>query len=549
MNFSNVKKIINHEWKTVFRQRIVPTVVGILAFTLFTALFVGLQNYNTYETEREKHQQSVADKWVNQPDRHPHRVAHYGYIIFRPKSALSFFDSGVESFAGNSIFLEAHKQNSANFSEARHSSGILRFGELTPGNDTAIACSFVDIFLRICINYRRTRKWNFADAFVAKCFVARDFVWQNFEHYFNNFRTSFADCSCRTFILVRFEQWRSFFRFVYKNSISILDLRTIFAICAGVSVLVSAFCKTSRSSLLVLVVIWILFFIVMPRAVQNLGAIIYETPSQSEFEKNIERDISKEGDSHNANDPKFAEIKKETLKKYNVSDVKDLPFNYRGYISLVAEEISSKIFQEHYGEVLEQFSLQNRFAEISGLINPYLAVRQLSMATAGSGFANYENFQWQAEEYRFEIIQKLNKLYVEEIKAEKDRDQKIDSKVWKEFPVFKNKSVSFGESLKNQLLSIIANIAWLGLVFAGLWFYEPEKCLKMNLKTITKLELKNFLSGRSVLAVFLCIGLAVAYAVYQGGSVAQNKVKSLRKLRKCKLIIQIKCLKFMQAKI
>lgn len=45
----------------------------------------------------------------------------------------------------------------------------------------------------------------------------------------------------------------------------------------------------------------------------------------------------------------------------------------------------------------------------------------------------------------------------------------------------------------------------------------------MNIKTLTRLELKNFFGGRSVPAVFLCIALAAAYAVYQGGSVAERQ--------------------------
>ncbi len=474
MNFTNVKKIISHEWKNIFRNRIVSATVGILAFALFTALFVGWQNYQTYEVEREKYQQSVADKWVNQPDRHPHRVAHYGYIIFRPKSALSFFDSGVESFAGNSIFLEAHKQNSTNFSEARHSSGLLRFGELTPAMILQLLVPLLIFFLGFtAITGERENG-------TLPLLLSQNVSWREIL-----FGKTLSIITIIFSLLLPIAVVGLLFWFVLSNGQISFDSFTrilflflvyglFFAICAGVSVLVSAFYKSSRSSLLTLIVIWILFFIIMPRAVQNLGAIIYETPSQSEFEKNIEKDISKEGDSHNANDPKFAEIRKETLKKYNVSDVKDLPFNYRGYISLVAEEISSKIFSKHYGEVLEQFRLQNRFAEFAGIINPYLAVRQLSMATAGSDFASYENFQWQAEEYRFEIIQKLNKLYVEEIKAENDRDQKLDSKIWSEFPTFENKPVSFGESIKNQILSVIASLVWLGLVFAGLWFYEPE---------------------------------------------------------------------------
>ncbi|MEX6775102.1 ABC transporter permease subunit, partial [Pseudomonas aeruginosa] len=49
-----------------------------------------------------------------------------------PLSPLAFVDFGVDSFTGNTIFLEGHRQNSANFSEARQSSLLLRFGQLTP---------------------------------------------------------------------------------------------------------------------------------------------------------------------------------------------------------------------------------------------------------------------------------------------------------------------------------------------------------------------------------------------------------------------------------
>ena len=58
-------------------------------------------------------------------------MAHYGYIAFREKYPLSFFDSGMESYTGNAVFLEAHRQNTVNFSEASLSTGILRLGEIS----------------------------------------------------------------------------------------------------------------------------------------------------------------------------------------------------------------------------------------------------------------------------------------------------------------------------------------------------------------------------------------------------------------------------------
>jgi len=37
----------------------------------------------------------------------------------------------MENFVGNAVFLEAHKQNTVNFSEASMSTGLLRFGEVS----------------------------------------------------------------------------------------------------------------------------------------------------------------------------------------------------------------------------------------------------------------------------------------------------------------------------------------------------------------------------------------------------------------------------------
>jgi len=81
----------------------------------------------------DHYSQDVRDRWENNPDKHPHRMAHYGYVAFRDKYPLSFFDNGIDSYFGNAVFLEAHRQNSVNFSQASLSSGLLRFGELSSG--------------------------------------------------------------------------------------------------------------------------------------------------------------------------------------------------------------------------------------------------------------------------------------------------------------------------------------------------------------------------------------------------------------------------------
>ena len=80
---------------------------------------------------------------------------HYGYLIFRPRYPLSFFDSGLERYTGNSVFLEAHKQNTANFSEAGFSSGMLRFGEISIAMILQILFHYLSFFLVSAVSLRK----------------------------------------------------------------------------------------------------------------------------------------------------------------------------------------------------------------------------------------------------------------------------------------------------------------------------------------------------------------------------------------------------------
>jgi ABC-2 type transport system permease protein len=52
-------------------------------------------------------------------------------ISFPQSTSLSMFEYGMEPFFWKCYFLEAHKQNSANFSEAGFSSSMMRFGEIS----------------------------------------------------------------------------------------------------------------------------------------------------------------------------------------------------------------------------------------------------------------------------------------------------------------------------------------------------------------------------------------------------------------------------------
>ena len=124
--------IAREEWRVLARNRAGLIASALLVLLILVSSFTSLERRSAIEADRERYQASVDTDFDAQPNRHPHRMVHYGQFVFRPIAPLAFFDAGVDSFTGNTIFLEGHRQNSANFAEARQSSLLLRFGQLTP---------------------------------------------------------------------------------------------------------------------------------------------------------------------------------------------------------------------------------------------------------------------------------------------------------------------------------------------------------------------------------------------------------------------------------
>ena len=129
---SSAVRIAKEEWRQWLRSRL--AVLSLIVFTLLLLFTTALTMIDAHEARHERlHQQEQAEEtFLNQPDRHPHRMVHYGHYVFRAPPPLAIFDPGVDAVTGQSLFLEGHRQNSAMFADARAEARTGGFGALTP---------------------------------------------------------------------------------------------------------------------------------------------------------------------------------------------------------------------------------------------------------------------------------------------------------------------------------------------------------------------------------------------------------------------------------
>lgn len=459
-------------WKAAFRNKATLALTLILGLALCMATYTGWQNFNIQNGQRLKYKQIVRQQWLAKPDKHPHRMAHYGYLAFRDKHELSFFDFGIESFAGVSIFLEAHKQNTVNFSEAGFSNGMLRFGEMSVAMVLQLLVPLLIFFLGYnSISAERENG-------TLKILLCQGASWRTL---LLGKTTGIVAISFTLFIPVilltiflwaMLSHWQVTNDAAIRLALLILAYAVYFIICAGIAVVVSALHKTSRASLTTLLACWVFFTVVMPRITQAIGVKAYPSPSKIEFAAAVESDLHKQGDSHNPDDPHYAKFREEVLKQYHVTDVKQLPFNYGGYVMAEGERISAAIYNQHQKALMHIFEQQNSFGVAAGYLDPFLAIKHLSMALTASDFNTYADFQDQAEAYRYGLAQRMNKLQKEKISnippGEKDKPLTISRSHWAEQADFKYIFKPVEQVIAHHTSTIISLLCWLLALLGGM---------------------------------------------------------------------------------
>jgi len=456
-------------YKIVLDSKAVKFVLLLYIILFAYALYTSIASFNEQTQTRAHYRKEVRVNWESMPDKHPHRMAHYGYIAFRSKHPLSIFDTGLESYTGNAVFLEAHKQNTVNFSDAGLSSTGIRFGEISIAMLLQLLMPLLIFFVGYNIVSDEREKGTL------RILLSQGATWPELVAG----KTLGLAMASATILLPTLLITYLGYQLFCKSDTVLNDtlrfavltiLYTIyFFIVSLVTVFVSSVAKTSRLALISLIGLWLLFAVLLPKTLQALGNAIYPAPSKIEFETAVEKELMKRGDSHDPNDPYYKALKDSVLKAHHVKSVEDLPFNYSGFQMKEGERISAEIYNLHIEKLMQIYQKQNALTRFTSLINPYQAVRNISMSICGTDFNSYTSFQANAENYRYRLAQHMNDLQIKLVSNKRPGDHEkphsINSQYWKEFPDFTYPVPGIMQSLYKEGYAVLSLFAWVMICF------------------------------------------------------------------------------------
>jgi len=397
-----------------------------------TLLFLGLVITTGILTSARVHEQNHArahqqthaeNTFKAQPDRHPHRMVHYGHYVFRNAAPLAVFDPGLDAVTGQSIFLEGHRQNSATFAESAASANVAGLSWLSPA---LIYQVFAPLLLILLGHSAITRERESA--------VLVPLLSMGITGCTLLAGKALALILFSGVLLTPLAINGAITLLQGETLAAVATLITIYAIYLTIWVCITL-CMASvlhkRATVLAaLAGMWFSLILVLPSVAVNI--VTYTTPADGKIQTDLRMlaDIRKLGDGHNANDPAFAKMRADLLKKHNVTSVDDLPLNFRGKVAFESEKKLTHVLNNYAAQRQQTQQTQTHLLTQFGWLTPTMSIALASRAIAGTDLRHYHRFENEAEALRYDFVQGLNSAHQTKLSYQDDINRNKDEYAW-----------------------------------------------------------------------------------------------------------------------
>ncbi len=454
-----MKSLIIIEIKRLLREKyLLSSFIVFLLGLIITSYFSILQT-NQKIKYREEIAEKIRNEWEELDNMNPHSAAHFGTYAFKPITALSAFDEGINSYTGNVLRLEGHIQHDMVHSELSHFPLISYFGKITPSFLLQFILSIIIIFITFITIYGEKESGRLKLYIVQGTTLLEILLSKVLTVWFISILLTLFTIASQIIGNIEYFTYDNLLRsflllFSYSNYYLILILITLYT---------SIVLKNAANGLTFVLALWFLWVVFLPRIFTNISDDLCKLPTRYDLIKTMKEEREKGVDGHNPFDKQRDELKQSLLKKYNVQKVEDLPINFDGIVMQADEEFGNMVWDKHYGNVKRILLNQKKTNQILNLLNPFSSLRNLSIGAAGTDLLHHLDFINKAEEYRRVFIKKLNDEMAYGGSKTGEWEWKSDNKFFKSVEDFNYSQPTFSSLFSRYLLDVLSLIFWVSL--------------------------------------------------------------------------------------
>jgi len=461
---SSITRIAREEWRLWLRSKVVVAAALIVAVLIGATSILTINRIAAEQSQRIQQQIAAEETFFAQPDRHPHRMVHYGHYAFRPPPPLAIFEPGVDAVTGQSIFLEGHRQNTAMFADTKAAADLGGFAALTPASLYQLLLPLLLIVFGHALFLRERESGTLAVMLAQGQSGVRLAAGKA--------AALLGVIILFTIPLIAVAAYSVSLGESALAAFSIVGGYFIYLCIWGAIVLAASIILKQRAvSLGILIFAWLFAALIVPRFAINTSSAMVYAPGKIESDLVMLAEQRKLGDGHNAADPAFQRLQAEVLEQYDTETIEELPINWRGVVASYSEAELTDLLNSYSEKRMDLETGQSRIFALFGFASPTISISTLSRTLAGTDLATHHRFLRESEKLRFDFVQSLNQAHVEKLDYETDtnrsnneassRRARINSDSWKVLDQFRFTPDNANDRLVRAGLSLTILLGWL----------------------------------------------------------------------------------------
>ncbi|APE27155.1 DUF3526 domain-containing protein [Aurantiacibacter gangjinensis] len=461
-------RIAREEWRLWLRSKVVVAAALIIAVLLAATSVLTINRIADEQAQRLEQQVAAEQTFFAQPDRHPHRMVHYGHYAFRPPPPLAIFEPGVDAVTGQSIFLEGHRQNSAMFADTKAAADLGGFAALTPASLYQLLLPLLLIVLGHAMFLRERESGTLAVLLAQGSSGTRLALGK-----------ATALLSVIAIFMIPLMVVAAYSVVLGESALAATSLVAgyfLYLCVWGAIILAASILIRQRAvSLGALVFVWLFAALIVPRFAINASSAAIDAPSKIESDLVMLAEQRKLGDGHNAADPAFEQLQAQVLEQYDVETIEELPINWRGVVATYSEAELTDLLNRFAENRMSLEAGQSRLFDLFGLASPTIAIASSSRTLAATDLATHHRFLRESEDLRFDFVQALNQAHATDLDYTLDMNRnndaasaeaaRINAASWQVLDEFRFQPDDAGDRLARAALPLGILLLW--LVIAG----------------------------------------------------------------------------------
>lgn len=405
--------IIRKELTEIKRDGRAIGLLGIVGLLLVLGLTTGIVTENAREREVLRAEADDAAVFLEQGEKNPHTASHFSRMAHKPVAPLAAFDPGVSSYMGQVVWLESHYRNPAMFRAAEDAPELSRLENFS----TAGVLTLILPLLIVLMGYgsiasereRGTLRQLVGSGTGVTGLLLGKFtvivgvalavlaVTLGVSTLFSVVSLSEAGYSSGDLLL---------------RGLSLFFVYGLYIVClAAVTVLVSMLVAEAKTALLLMLGIWVVTVVGLPRLSASIAEQVYPSPNADTFWE--ESQASLQANRPQSGSDEYLAVEREVLEQALGREVQDsefdgLPINRDALRLQVSEVVDAQAYDVAYAQLFENYEKQRNLRRLLAIVSPTIALQYLSHSFSGTDVSAHEHFSIEAERQRNVIVRALN---------------------------------------------------------------------------------------------------------------------------------------------